>query len=103
MDLNMDDEDNEDNIAAHLAEDENGLEPHRRTRSPSQTADHTAQDMGSEYEAPTPDDDALRDPRRREAELDLDRQPFVTTYPGGMAGAVHSKEYLGVVFKSPVA
>ena len=94
MDLNLDDKDNEDNITAHLAEDENGLEPHRHTRSPSQTADHTAQDMGSKYEAPTPDNDVLRDPRHREAKLDLDRQPFVTTYPGGMASAIHSKEYL---------
>lgn len=92
LDLNLDGEDNEDNIAARIAQDENGLEPHRRTRPPSRMAD---QDMGSEDDTPTPDNNARWNPSRREAELVLDRHPFVTIYPGGMAGAVHSKANLG--------
>jgi hypothetical protein len=47
-------------------------------------------DMGR---TPTPDNDELW--KRREAEQDLERRPFVTRYPGGMAGAVHSKADLG--------
>jgi hypothetical protein len=39
--------------------------------------------------------DAPWNPSRREAELDLEKHQFVTTYPGGMAGAIHSKANLG--------
>jgi hypothetical protein len=47
-------------------------------------------DMGC---SPTPDNDTLQ--IHREAEQVLKRRPFVITYPGGMAGAVHSKASLG--------
>jgi hypothetical protein len=46
--------------------------------------------MGSECEGPTPENDIL--PNHLEC---LERQPFVTVYPGGMASAVHSKANLG--------
>ena len=48
------------------------------------------EDMGR---APTSENDALW--IRREAERDLARCPFVTKYPGGKAGAVHSKAGVG--------
>ena len=94
MDLNSDDEDNDDDddIAACIAEDENGLEPHRHTRHPSPMGGSTTPDMDM-GRAPTPDNEALW--IHREAEQDLERRPFVTKYPGGMAGAVHSKASMG--------
>jgi len=75
-----------------MAEDENRLEPRRRTRCPSPMRDPTSLnvDLGR---APTPDNDRLWN--HREAEKDLENRPFVTRYPGGMAGAVHSRADLG--------
>ena len=75
-----------------MAQDENGLEPHRRMTHSSPMSDTTPTDVNMER-PPTPDDDVLWN--RREAEEDLERRPSVTTYPGGMAGAVQSKESLG--------
>ena len=89
--LNSDGED-EDDIAARMAQDENGLEPHRQMTHPSPARDITTADVDMEH-TPAPDNDALW--YRREAEQDLERHPSVTTYPGGMAGVVHSKASLG--------
>ena len=75
-----------------MAQDENGLEPHRRMTHSSLMSDTTPTDVNMER-PPTPDDDVLWN--RREAEEDLERRPSITTYPGGMAGAVQSKESLG--------
>ena len=98
--ISDDSDDDNNNVATHLAQEENGLEPRRHTRPPSDVADPTDldQEMGSEHEAPTADNDAVDtpwSPSRREAELDLERRPFIATYPGGMAGAIHSKAKLG--------
>ena len=97
LNLGNSDDDDDDEIATHLAQHENGLEPPRRTRPPSEMADPAAldQEMGGEHEIPNADDDTLWNPSRREAELDLENCPFVTPYPGGMAGAVHSKANMG--------
>jgi hypothetical protein len=51
------------------------------------------EDIHCEDKANAPDNSTLED--RREAELVLERRPFVTKYPGHMAGAVHSKANLG--------
>jgi hypothetical protein len=51
------------------------------------------EDIHREDEANAPDNSTLED--CREAELVLERRPFVTKYPGHMAGAVHSKANLG--------
>ncbi|KAN0137729.1 hypothetical protein V8E53_004485 [Lactarius tabidus] len=96
---NDNDDDNSDTDAAHLAEYENGLEPHRQSRPLSPMADPGAdlttpgEDIHCEDKANAPDNSTLED--RREAELVLERRPFVTKYPGHMAGAVHSKANLG--------
>ena len=71
-----------------MAQDENGLEPHCHTTHPSPTRDITTADVDMEH-TPTPDNDARWN--HREAEHDLERHPSITTYPGGMASAVHSK------------
>ena len=102
-DLNLggsDDNDNDNNndeIATHIAQYENGLEPPHCTRPPSKMADPAAldQEMGSKHEIPTADNDMLWNTSCREAKLDLENCPFVTPYPGGMAGAVHSKANMG--------
>lgn len=98
LDINGDGEE-EDDDAAHLAEYENGLEPYRHTRPLSPMADARTdltppdEDAHHEDDAPSPDNSALQ--YRREAELVLERRPFITRYPGHMAGAVHSKANLG--------
>ncbi|KAN0129797.1 hypothetical protein V8E53_012389 [Lactarius tabidus] len=88
----IDSDDDADEIAARNAEAENGLEPRRHTRCLG-PIDPTAMDNVDMGRTPTPDNDELW--KRREAEQDLERCPFVTRYPGGMAGAVHSKADLG--------
>ena len=65
-----------------MTEDENRLEPRRRTRCPSPMRDPTSLNVDLGH-APTPDNDRLWN--HREAEKDLENRPFVTRYPGGMA------------------
>jgi hypothetical protein len=88
----IDSDDDADEIAARNAEAENGLKPCRHTRCLG-PIDPTAMDDVDMGRTPTPDNDELW--KCREAEQDLERCPFVTRYPGGMAGAVHSKADLG--------
>ncbi|KAF8267553.1 hypothetical protein EI94DRAFT_1786387 [Lactarius quietus] len=63
--LDLNGEDSDNNLATRMALDENRDEPQRRTTSPSPMKDPTSGNM------------------------------FITQYPGGMAGAVHSKARLG--------
>jgi hypothetical protein len=97
-DVSRDGED-EDDDTTHLTEYENRLEPCRHTMSPSPMADPSAnltppdEDICHEDKAPSPDNSTLQ--YHREAELALEKHPFVTRYPGCMAGTAHSKANLG--------
>ncbi|KAF8259555.1 hypothetical protein EI94DRAFT_1780663 [Lactarius quietus] len=78
--INMGDEDDDDDIAACVAQDESALEP---CRSPS----HLNEDKD-----PLQVTNPL--PNQGEVDLDLERHPIFTQYPGGMAGTIHSKAKL---------
>ncbi|KAF8258346.1 hypothetical protein EI94DRAFT_1815535 [Lactarius quietus] len=102
MYLISDGEDDEDSLAACMAEYETGLEPPHRTTIPSPMADTTGQtqdsDVGSEYEDVTTDKDTHW--HRREAEQDLERQPFITKYPGELMAIDGVKERLCLSYKN---
>lgn len=101
--LSSEGEDDDDDIAAYIAQDQNGLEPARRQTGPSSLvtdpgANLTDPDLRldvdhSSEDAPHLDNSTLWN--RTEAEVALERDPFVTRYPGGMAGTIHSKANLG--------
>ena len=97
--ISDDSDDDNDNIATHLALDENGLEPCHHTRPPSNVADPTDldQEMSSEHKAPPTDNDTtdtLWSPSHKEAESGSCKMS-VHCYVSRRHGQCHSNAKLG--------